>query len=91
MSNFREMTPQWLQNGCPEKITFFKNMNILYIALKHVIWRFSICNYFCEIFKFRDFMNTLRNFAKFDFACIFARFKYLAKKCILTESPDQVL
>ena len=21
-------------------------------------------NYFCEIFKFRDFINTLRNFAK---------------------------
>ena len=29
-------------------------MNILYIALKHVIWRFRIC---CEISKFRDFMN----------------------------------
>ena len=24
-----------------------------------------MCNYFREIFKFRDFMNTLRNFAKF--------------------------
>ena len=40
-------------------------MNILYIILKHVIWRFWICNYFREIFKFRYFMNTLRNFAKF--------------------------
>ena len=41
------------------KISDFKNMNILYIALKHVIWRFRICNCFCEISKFRDFMNTL--------------------------------
>ena len=39
-------------------------MNILYIALMHVNWRFRICNYFCEISKFRDFRNTLRNFAK---------------------------
>ena len=45
-------------------------MDILYIALKHVIWRFGICNYFREIFKFRDFMNTLRNLAKFVFARI---------------------
>ena len=69
-------------------------MDILYIALKHVIWKFWICNYFCEILKFLDFMNTLRNFAEFTqvcFACIFANFKYLAKKIILTESPDHVL
>ena len=45
----------------PEKISNFKNMNVLYIALKHVIWRFRICNYFCEISKFCDFMNILRN------------------------------
>ena len=63
-------------------------MNILYIALKHVIWRFRVCNYFSEMFKFRDFMNTLRNFAKSVFARIFAKFKYLAKQFILTESPD---
>ena len=30
------------------------------------------------------------NFAKFVFARIFANFKYLAKKFILTESPDHV-
>ena len=43
-------------------------MNILYTALKHVIWRFGICNYFCEISKFRCFIKTLRNFAKSAFA-----------------------
>ena len=41
-----------------EKISNFKNMNVLYIILKHVVWRFRIYNYFREIFKFRDFMNT---------------------------------
>ena len=66
-------------------------MNILYIALKPVIWGFRIRNYFREISKFRDFMNTLRNFAKFIFARIFEKFKYLAKKIILMESPDHVL
>ena len=81
------MAPEWVF----EKISNFWNMNILYIVLKHVIWRFWICNYFPEISKFRDFMNTLRNFAKFVFAPIFAKFKYLSKKFILTESPDHVL
>ena len=69
----------------PEKSSDFQKMNILYIALKHVIWRCRICNYFCEISKFRDFMNTLRNFAKFVFAHIFAKFKYFAKQFILTK------
>ena len=47
-----------------EKISNFQNMNILYIALKQVIWRFRMCNYVCKISKFRDFMNTLWNFVK---------------------------
>ena len=51
-------------------------MNILYIILKHVVWRFRICTYFREMFKFRDFMNTLRNFAKSVFAHIFEKFEY---------------
>ena len=66
-------------------------MNILYIALKYVICRFRICNNFCEIFKFRDFMNTLRNLAKFVTAHISAKFKYFAEQFILTESPNHVL
>ena len=66
-------------------------MNILYIALKHVIWRFRICNLFSEMFKFRDFMNILRNFAKSVFARMLAKFKYLAKQFLLTESPDHAL
>ena len=66
-------------------------MNILYIALKYVIWRFQLCNYVCEIFKFRDFMNTLRNFMKSVFAHILAKLKYFAKQFILMESPDHVL
>ena len=66
-------------------------MNVLYIALKHVVWRVRICNYFCEISKFRDFMNTLRNLAKDVFAHISAKFKYFAKQFILTGSPDHEL
>ena len=42
----------------PEKMLHFWNMNILYIALKHMIPRFWICNYYCEISKFRDFIHT---------------------------------
>ena len=66
-------------------------MNVLYIALKHIIWRFRICNYFHEMIKFRDFMNTLRNFTKSVFACIFAKLIYIAKQFTLMESPDHVL
>ena len=76
----------------PEKnFKLLKNEHSIYIALKHVIWRFRICNYFCEISQFRDFMNTLRNFAKSVLAHIFVKFKYFAKQLILTESPDNVL
>ena len=53
--NDSPMAPKWVS----EKISNFKNINILYIALKHVIWRFWICDYFRETFKFCDFMNTL--------------------------------
>ena len=68
-------------------------MNILYIALKYMIWRVRICNKFCEISKFRNFMNmyTLRNFAKSVFANIYAKFKYFAKQSLLAESSDHVL
>ena len=37
-----------------EKISDSWNMNISYIILKHVIWRFQIYNLFREIFKFRE-------------------------------------
>ena len=66
-------------------------MDVLYIALKQVIWEFRICNYFCEISKFRDLMNTLRNFAKFVFVHTSAKFKYFEKQFILTESADHML
>ena len=87
MSNFREMAPEQLF----EKISNFKNMNALYIILKHVVWRFRIYNYFCEIFKFGDFMNTLKNFKKSVFAHIFAKFEYFAKVIIYSKSPDHLL
>ena len=48
-------------------------------------------NYFREIFKFHDFMNTLRYFAKSVFGHIFAKFDYFAKLIIYSKSPDHVL
>ena len=51
-------------------------MNILYIILKHVIWRFQIYNLFREIFKFREdksnnvfreIRRCFRKDAKFEF------------------------
>ena len=36
-------------------------------------------------------MNTLRTFAKSVIARMFAKFKYLAKQFILTESTDHLL
>ena len=47
-----------------EKISNSQNMNILYIILKHVIWRFQIYNLFREIFKFRE-DKAIMYFAKF--------------------------
>ena len=45
-----------------------------------------MCNYFCEISTFHDFMNILRNFAKSVFAHISAKFKYFAKQFIVAKS-----
>ena len=81
------MAPKWLS----EKLPNFSIINMSYMALKHVIWRFQICNYFREIFKFRGFINFLRNLAKYVFAHIFAKCKYIEKQFILTESPDHAL
>ena len=67
----------------PEKFQTY--MNTLYIALKLVIWRSQICNYFCDISKFRDFMNTLRNFAKSVFLlfCETIHINGISRSCAL--------
>ena len=41
-------------------------MNISYMILKHVIWRFRIRDYFREIFKFRDSMSAFLILAKYS-------------------------
>ena len=43
-----------------EKISNSQNMNILYIILKHVIWRLQIYNLFREIFKFQSFIFRIK-------------------------------
>ena len=91
MSSFRKMLHNGSRMALRKKFKTLKYEHIIYIALKHVIWRFRICNYLHKIFKCRGFMNTLRNFAKSVFAHIFAKFKYFAKQFTLTESPDHVL
>ena len=48
-----------------------------------MIWRSWICNYFREIFKFRDFMNTIKNFEKF-ILLVFSRSLNISRKIILT-------
>ena len=51
-----------------EKVSNSQNMNILYIILKQVIWRFQIYNLFLERFKFRGFTKAFTNFAKYIIA-----------------------
>ena len=74
-----------------EKISNSQNMNILYIILKHVIWRFQIYNLFHEIFKFREDKsnNVFREIRK----CFRknAKFEFFAKQIIYFESPDHPL
>ena len=57
-------------------------MNILYIILKHVIWRFQIYNLFREIFKFREDKsnNVFREIRKFLRKT--AKFEFFAKQII---------
>ena len=74
-----------------KKISNSQNMNILYIILKHVIWRFQIYNLFREIFKFREDKsnNVFREIRK----CFrkTAKFKFFAKQIIYLGSPDHPL
>ena len=72
-------------------------MNILYIILKHVIWRFQIYNLFREILKFREDKsnNVFREiyFVNFIRKCFrkTAKFEFVAKQIIYLESPDHPL
>ena len=74
-----------------EKISNSQNMNILYIILKHVIWRFQIYNLFREIFKFReDKSNNVFHEIRKCFRKT-AKFEFFAKQFIYLESPDHPL
>ena len=74
-----------------EKISNSWNMNISYIILKRVTWRFQIYNLFREKFKFRGFTKAFKNFAKYIITFIFAKFKYFAKQIIYLKSTDHQL
>ena len=60
-----------------KKISVSWNMNISYITLKGVIWRFQMYNLFREKFEFRGFTKAFKNFGKYIIVFIFAKFKYL--------------
>ena len=66
-------------------------MNILYIILKHVMWRFQIYNLFREIFRFREDKsnNVVCEIPK----CFrkTTKFEFFAKQVISLESPDHPL
>ena len=91
MSNFREMGYAMAPERMFEKISDFKIMNISYITLKHVVWRFRIYNYFRETFKFRENMSKNR-FREISLSVHkIAKFEYFAKVIIYSKSPDHVL
>ena len=60
-----------------EKISNSQNTNILYIILKHVIWRFQIYN----LYVFREIRKCFRKTTKFEF---------FAKQIIYLESPAKI-
>ena len=70
-----------------EKVSNSQNINILYIILKHVIWRFQIYNLFRKIFKFREdksnsvFREICKCFRKT------AKFEFFAKQIYIWNLP----
>ena len=64
---------------------------MIYIIIKHVIWRLRIYNLFRKIFKFRNFKKPFMNFPKFIIAHIFAIFGYFVKQTTYYDSPDHML
>ena len=74
-----------------KKISNPYSINMLYIILKHMIWRLRIYNLFREIFKFRDFKKAFMNFAKSAIAHISVIFILFAKQTIYSDSRDHVL
>ena len=72
----------------PEKNYSFQNMYIYSFDARDL--RFRICDYFCKISKFCDFMNNLSNFVKSVFAHISVKFKYFVKKFILKKKIGHV-
>ena len=68
-----------------------KYEHIIYIILKHVIWRFRWYKLFREVFKFRD--NASKNrFREISLNVHkIAKFKYFTKVITYSKSPDYVL
>ena len=65
-------------------------MNMLYIILKLVIWRFVTCYYFREILKSHDFNNAFVIFEKYINFHKVAKLKYFAKQMAYSKSPGRM-
>ena len=59
----REMTPQWLWNGCLKNLKLLKYEHIIYQFKAHDL-EIPQHKFFCEIFKFLE-IRAKTNFAKF--------------------------
>ena len=70
---FRDFMEKFSGNDSPMASEWVSEKFQTFKIWIYYIYSFWICNYFREIFKFHDFMDTLRNFAKF---------KYLLKRII---------
>ena len=80
------MTPEWVS----EKIQTFKIYITCHFKARDLkIW--NMFNYFREIFKFCDFINTLRNFAKFVLLVFSRNLNILLKKYINGISRSRAL
>ena len=74
-----------------EKISNFRNLDMLYTILKHVIWRIRTYSLFLEIFKYLENVSNNRFREIYKSFIKIAKFEYFAKQIIYSQYPDYVL
>ena len=82
MSNFREIVKFRPLFEVRKISNYFKNLDMLYIILKCVIWRIRIYSLFHEIFKYRENINNNRFREIYKRFLKIAKFEYFAKQII---------
>ena len=96
MSNFREMTLKWLQNGCSKNFKLLKYEPIIYLynhfkALCLEISNIKLLSRNIQISRKYEQETISRNFEKYFSVHKIAKFEYFAKVIIYSKSPDHVL